>query len=147
MIIEVTGHPKFYLPLTRNQIAMLMKLASTHYDRTCRDAGSLGGMTFINPPGFLRIWDSSIEVSTKLSAEYDDPASAKQAPTVEASWGQIDTCMKIMESVLGLTPEQTQLRNSLSRVFSELLVATGAAVGNWKMIFDAQHIAAWGEGS
>lgn len=82
MKIQITASPVFHLPLTASDVRLLRELAAAHYDSVCKAAGVLGG--------FLYGW------SNMLSCIEDEPASAEPR-TVDATWRNIDTTLKILE--------------------------------------------------
>lgn len=100
MEIEIYGNPKFYIPLTKEHVAVLTKLSGSHYDGVCKSASRLGG--------FIYGWKNLVEFATN-----------DEATPCHASGRELDTCLKILEmSVFGkYTNEEMLLIEEMIRDF------------------------------
>lgn len=82
MKIELRAKVEFYVPVTEQDIDLLMTLSAAHYDDTCKAAGTIGG--------FIYGWKNHANTWQML----DTPLSDRK---VRASFSDLDLCLKIME--------------------------------------------------
>lgn len=102
MKIRIQGQPEFLLPLTVAEVELIRKVSAKHYDHVCRDA-SLDGYHNDNR-NFLTSWRNILDGYVKYPPTEEDIA-AGFVPSVSATFRQIDTTCKILEScnLFGLT--------------------------------------------
>ncbi len=72
--IEIYAIPKFKIMLTKNQVAVLMKLSDLHYDGKCQSFGRLGGLI----RGWQNCWDADLVINPTPSDELDFYCSHKE---------------------------------------------------------------------
>lgn len=89
MKFTIRSIPRFEFELTHEQLVMLTRASALHYDATCRslcDTPIVGGG---NPRGLLVGWNN---IQEGVRAHPDcGPA------TLEATWRELDLCLKCME--------------------------------------------------
>lgn len=78
MKVEMKAMPKFWFNLTPDQLKALNFLSKVHYDWVCKSASM--------ERGFIYGWTNQLD--------YNPTAM------VSASWGEIDTCIKICEGMM-----------------------------------------------
>jgi hypothetical protein len=95
MKIRIQGQPEFLLPLTVLQVELIRKVSEKHYDHVCRDA-SIEGYIDDNR-NFLTSWRNILSNYVKYPPTEEDIASGFVV-SVSATFRQLDTCCKILES-------------------------------------------------
>lgn len=88
--MKIVAIPKFTVsfPLPIEHVWALSKIASLHYDSTCKHAGS--------PNGFITGWLRHLVTTDQWNKEAGD--SCMPMPLdINATSTELDTCMKIME--------------------------------------------------
>lgn len=123
MKVTILGIPEFEFSLTPEQIEVLMKLSARHYDGLCRFASQTGSDGSEN--GFLVNWKNNIEAHREFAA--DEPA------VLRASFSRLDLTLKIMESSLGLTPDEKRLVMGMRHGFHHALNLANEKYGEWKI--------------
>lgn len=108
MKIAIRGSPLFDVPLTAEHAEVLIECAAAHYDATCRAAGS---------EGFLVTWH-------RLLTPF---MSVEPLARVEATWHELDCCLKILEGRRGLLREGTRRRLLADEMFRDFFAALNAA--------------------
>ena len=87
MKFTIRSVPRFEFELTREQLVMLTRASTLHYDATCR---SLSGPWQPGTSAGLLVGWNNIKQSGHLCPEWDPP-------TLEATWRELDLCLKCME--------------------------------------------------
>lgn len=87
MKFTIRSVPRFEFELTREQLVMLTRASTLHYDYTCR---SLSGPWQPGMSAGLLVGWSNIQEAARL---YPEAGPA----TLEATWRELDLCLKCME--------------------------------------------------
>jgi hypothetical protein len=95
-MIKITGRPQFEVSLTLEQITLLMKIGSSHYDVICRTA-----VVFING------WHK--QALQALDMELDT--------IIIISWNEMHTCIRILEIVAMLNSKERVIADQLFKDF------------------------------
>ena len=74
--------PSFLLTITREELAVLLDCAGTHYDSVCKSSSLQGG--------FLYGWKNQFFFLS-------DGEATPNEVNVTATWREMDTCLKILE--------------------------------------------------
>lgn len=90
MKFTIRSVPRFEFELTREQLVMLTRASTLHYDATCR---SLSGPWQAGTSAGLLVGWSNIQEAARL---YPQAGPA----TLEATWRELDLCLKCMEMPL-----------------------------------------------
>ena len=111
MRIEIIGRPEFHFVLVAGDLAMLIELSAHHYDGWCRSASKHGG--------FLYGWENCLDGTGRVE--------------VTASWREVDTCCKIMESACWFDKDTQTRAIFLSGAFRKAFYAANGASARWKV--------------
>lgn len=118
MKIEIQGKPEFWFALTDEQMAVLELLSSVHYDLKCKMA------TMVN--GFIYGWKNARSAVDKTSRR--------------ASFREIDTCLKILESLMMPPPAMSEAQqvvgHKLVKSFREALARADREGESWSLEID-----------
>jgi hypothetical protein len=121
--IEISAEPRFYVPLTLEEVEVLKELSSLHYDALCRASGEpVTG-------GFIHGWWNSLSIQVNYPIS-DEPTEALRP--VKASWRELDLCLKIMEFVPpNLAPEKKAVVAKLTKHFNGALRHATTVLPSW----------------
>lgn len=89
MKFTIRSVPRFEFELTEAQVAMLLRASTLHYDYTCRSLSMPPTIVSGSPQGLLVGWHNNQEATRA----YPDCGPA----TLEATWRELDLCLKCME--------------------------------------------------
>lgn len=94
MKFKIHSIPRFEFELTEAQVSMLVTASALHYDYTCRSLSMDPRNSFTRggPEGLLVGWHNI----QQGAIEYPECGP----PTLEATWRELDLCLKCMESPL-----------------------------------------------
>jgi hypothetical protein len=115
MKIFIQGVPHFHWQPTHAHIALLTALSGMHYDARCKEASCVGG--------FIYGWKNCV-----LLAETE---ASDDAVTVNATWNQLDTCLKIMEMPHGLNDAEKALVYEMRTSFHRALTVANQKCRDW----------------
>jgi hypothetical protein len=105
MRIEIVGTPEFQIPMTLEQVKILMVLSATHYDSVCRQASQRGES--VDQEGFVYRWHALIKACSETPKIPGFDNTIEPLVQVRASWRQIDMVLKILEGAPQLDPLQS----------------------------------------
>jgi len=123
MDIKIQGVPQFTIEITIPQIDVLIKMARRHYDMTCREAGAAGH----GPQGFLVQWH-------RIISSYKEWPCEGVTPYIQASFRELDTCLKIMEYTPTLSDEDHVIRDQLTLWFHRALRLSNKMYDRWATV-------------
>jgi hypothetical protein len=126
MHIEIYGIPRFALPLSTDDVALLMKLSARHYDGTCRQASQDGA--FPGQFGLLCRWKRMLD---SYVAENEPPQP------VTGEFRELDLCLKIMEDPGPFAPEEAERLSTLRLAFGGALRLANEVRPSWKAQYDS----------
>lgn len=121
MKIEMQGCPRFWFPLTKDQLAALLKCSEAHYDAHCKAQSKVGGLLY----------------GWKNRLEFGGPA----AP-VCAWWAELDSCLKILEQAERLhhggelTIAQFEAAQTLRRCFHLAMDEANKMQKQWNVRYE-----------
>lgn len=115
MKITIQARPLFHISLTIDHVKALIKMATNHYDFTCRNYARSGGLLY----GWLN----------RLSPVGEAPPMEY----VDGSFRDLDMCKKIMENAHGLTPEESALVSEMYAAFGKALDMANNELGKVKI--------------
>lgn len=132
MKIQMQGIPTFFFHLTIEEVDILIKLALSHYDWTCkRTAG---------PDGVLQRWKKDLTIA-KTIRETQGEGEEPYSPALKAELDELDTIAKICEptNMVGLP---THLKEVAAKVYMAFMLAMNTANEKytvWRTEFETAH--------
>lgn len=121
MKIRIQGQPEFLLPFTMEEVELMRTVSAQHYDAVCRYAS---GETYRpDNANFLTSWRNSLQ--SQIDYPSDDP---DYVPCVSATWRQLDTACKILES-FNLFMLDDSTKEEAKRLRADIWTALHAANG------------------
>lgn len=143
MKLTISADVKFRFPvLSREQMDAMMCMSAHHYDAKCQDASS-PGTKYVSPRGysqelnrgFLDKWSTILRYYEAHRDEEDyDPSNE----TLEATWGELDTCLKIME--WPRTEQEKQVAHTLTDAFRGALRKARPLLAQWSKDVDTEEL-------
>lgn len=125
MNIELRARIEFYVPLTEQNIDLLMNLSAAHYDGTCKAAGAIGG--------FIYGWKNA-------ATWWREGKTPKEDQRVHARFDDLDICLKIMEwPTASLVDDEPEVKAALARMRKHFLGALRLAnekYSEWQMTYE-----------
>lgn len=118
MQISISATPVFYIPLTVEQVRLVSKIGSNHYDSVCANACRVGG--------FIYGWINQLSFSSGSD------------PTVKATWRELDTVLKICEMGLILPPNEKAMLRDLVADFHSIMKQTNEITSEWHSVIDTR---------
>lgn len=115
MRIHIQGRPEFRFTLTWEQIDVLRKLSTYHYDASCRAAANPNAPYGAN---FLHTWWACMN---GYGLEYQH----------RATWRQLDTTLKIMEMTTGCTEGERNTVRGLAGAFNRAMNTARECMSAW----------------
>jgi hypothetical protein len=131
MQFTVRGEPRFEFRLTREQVDVLVKMSFRHYDSTCRAASANAHPQI----GVIGRWANQLEY------EKDWPVDVPLTP-MEASWRELDLCLKVLEYTVVCFPAEVKVASALTLAFIRALRETRVAREGWTLSLDTAVSAA-----
>lgn len=122
--ILIRSEPTFIVPMTRDEIDVLILCATSHYDRQCQ----LMAQPFRGPGtrnGTLVVWKQSVESSLSFAPG--------ETPTVPATFRDLDRCLKLLERPPMDTlnePQRAAIR-TLRGAFTQALQDANVLIQSW----------------
>lgn len=123
MQIVITARPIFNLPLTLDQIELLAKLSDAHYDGRCKAASRPG------TGGFIHGWKGC------ATFHAENPHLDREPFTVQATWHEIDTTLKILEMCSYLPVPERAMALELQADLYAALQHADKVVPSWTDVF------------
>lgn len=122
--ILIRSEPTFIVPMTRDEIDVLILCATRHYDRQCQ----LMAQPFRGPGtrnGVLVVWKQSIDASLSFAPD--------ETPTVPASFRDLDRCLKLLEHPPEDTLNEPQRAaiQTLRGAFTQAMQDANVLIQNW----------------
>lgn len=98
-MIRIIGRPEFQVPMTLDQVNVLIALSVNHYDVICKAASG--------SHGFLRLAATQLKFAVDMDME----------ETMTLSYIQLDSCIRILEWTSGLAMPQKRIADELFKLF------------------------------
>ena len=98
-MIRIIGRPEFQVPMTLDQVNVLIALSVNHYDPICRAASG--------PSGFLRAAAAHLKFAADMDMEEN----------ISMNHVKLDACIQILEWTSGLALAQKRLADQMLKDF------------------------------
>lgn len=129
MKITLSAEPNFSLPLTLQQVKLIAAVSENHYDGTCRAASQVGGFIY----GWINYLTFAAERRTPDETEPD---------TVQATWRQLDSVMKICEMGHLQPADQAAEIQNITTHLHRAMEAAREIVPTWERVIETEPASA-----
>jgi hypothetical protein len=123
MKVEIFGYPEFQIPLTLDQVEMLIRQSHGHHMEEVK--------MMIERGGTLHVWKHHIEDFIKIGAKHIPPCTAKTK--------DLNLCLKALESRVFESMRDQELGSELRSVFTQCLDLASKAMPKWHITYKPEH--------